>query len=41
MAKVPNVRLNNGLAMPGFGLGTYKVNFNTIFRLNIQYSIYE
>lgn len=29
MAKVPNIKMNNGLFMPGFGLGTFQVRLLT------------
>lgn len=27
MFKVPDIKMNNGLIMPGFGLGTFQVSF--------------
>lgn len=26
MSKIPNIRMNNGLSMPGIGLGTFQVS---------------
>lgn len=31
MAKVPNIKMNNGLLMPGFGLGTFEVRKKCFF----------
>lgn len=38
MAKVPKIRMNNGLFMPGFGLGTFEVSncaFNWVIFIEI------
>lgn len=34
MAKVSNVQMNNGLTMPGFGLGTFEVK--NIFKIALS-----
>lgn len=35
MVKVPNVRMNNGLDMPGFGLGTFEVSISLLYTFGI------
>lgn len=44
MAEVPKIKLNNGLWMPAFGLGTYAVNnvkllqfFSTILKFSFNF----
>lgn len=36
MAKVPNIQMNNGLLMPGFGLGTFEANIIYFSSFEIQ-----